>query len=221
MFKNTIFVSLAVISFVMPLSAAGDPVIIQVDGTDTAIYSATINISVPLEKTGDGTLILTATNTMDHLKIAAGMVSINSINNIGGESSSVTVTGVGTLKATGDIVVPRITKTDTAIAKLSPSPECVLTITELDGAGSTVINGDGIVKFQSSIPEGDYIISKGTLIPSAIVTSTTGTITVDSGATLDCSVNNVSDGHLPSGALTVRGTIILPNGVFDKEIDFG
>ena len=79
----------------------------------------------------------------------------------------------------------------------------------------------GSVEVLSALPAGNYTVTDGTFIPSnASTNGAAGSITVESGAALDCATHQVKSAALPSGQLTLRsgGTIILGDGVFDKAV---
>ena len=194
--------------------------------SSTTTNSSALGGTGPLTKAGAGTLVLSGTNTYTgDTQIAAGILQIASLSNIG-SAGTITFTGAGTLATTANITLASAAKT--AAATFSPATSTTLTLTALTGAADMTVTGadsTSIVSVASALPSGGvYTVTGGVLRLANIAAAGGGTVTVNSGAILDCATNSVfASDRFPSGTLTLRagGKIQSAAGTFAKAIVLG
>lgn len=147
--------------------------IIEVDNADVATASGAISTGTA-HKTGTGTLVLAAANTLTTLDIQAGQVNVSATNNFGGGAVSFTTTPGGILAATAAVTVPVLTMT--VAGELLANGSGALTL----GAPPA---GDSILTLASTNPASD-IITVGDLHASTTPVTVTGFVRVGAGTSL-------------------------------------
>ncbi|WP_316231906.1 autotransporter domain-containing protein [Bradyrhizobium sp. SZCCHNR1051] len=178
-------------------------------------------VNTALNKTGAGTLVLSATNTFTgNVNISAGTLSVGATANLGNVANDVIISNGGTLAVTGTTTFAN--GRDFKIAGLSTLDIASATTTTLQGivgdgasAGTLVKAGGGILLLSgTNTYTGATNVDAGTLrAGSAGAFGASTVFSVLSGATLDLNGFNKTFGTL-SGDGTVTGANATISGTF-------
>ncbi|WP_316175564.1 MULTISPECIES: autotransporter domain-containing protein [unclassified Bradyrhizobium] len=178
-------------------------------------------VNTAINKTGIGTLVLSATNTFTgNVNISAGTLSVGATANLGNVANDVIISNGGTLAVTGTTTFAN--GRDFKIAGLSTIDVAGATTTTLQGivgdgasAGTLVKAGGGILLLSgTNTYTGATNVDAGTLrAASAGAFGASTVFSVLSGATLDLNGFNKTFGTL-SGDGTVTGANATISGSF-------
>ena len=183
-------------------------------------------VNTAINKTGAGTLVLSATNTFTgNVNISAGTVSIGATANLGNVANDVIISNGGTLAVTGTTTLAN--GRDFKIAGLSTIDVTSATTTTLQGivsngasAGTLVKAGGGILLLSgTNTYTGETNVIGGTLRAGTANAFGASTVfSVLSGGTLDLNGFNKTfgtlcgDGAVTGANVTIAGTFTPGNG---------
>ncbi len=196
-------------------STTGEVIIQQQDTTNSLTINSVIS-GTNLTKSGDGTLVLTGTNTYTGTTyINGGTVSITSTNNLGSNTSAIDING-GTLAIAGTGTINVVSVTGHVITvgpagatfNFSANPGIAFTGSGFTGSGPVTKTGTGSwnVGATASSFSGTINVAAGTLAMTSAQLQSAGTITVASGAAFN--INDDGTGNWFSS----NGTQFLLNG---------
>lgn len=238
--KNTILGTAVILAASLQISAAATYYVQTDTLTSPSIYSGklpTATATTAIVKTGTGELDLTGDNStfLGTVKINAGILGVNNVNNLG-STQATEFTGNATFKnvvagtaSAASLTLKALTIGSGTTGTLIPASGTVITISSLLGSGATpavgnmFVNGaGGTVSVASALPAGpgNYTVTAGTLkLSDKQATSATGGVSILAAGTLDCSSSSTA---LPSGTLTMASgaTLILGAGNFSGNIIF-
>lgn len=201
-------------------TSTGELIVHQQSTTGALTIHAIFGGSLGITKSGDGTLILTATNTYTgNTVINGGALSVSATGNLGAAAAGVTLNG-GTLITTGSIGTLSSTSHQITIGAAGGtfnfSTVQTLQGSGITGTGTLTLTGAGgiVVGTSSSSFSGDIVINNGVVRMNSQQFTSVPSITVNSGGTYE--VNDDGTGtfgaNSTNGRLLINGTGFGGNG---------
>lgn len=201
------------------ISASGGELFVHQQSTTgtLTIHSTLLAANITnLTKTGNGTLILTGTNTYTGATyINGGTLSVSATGNLGAATADVFING-GTLTLTGGSlgtlnVANRVITIGTAGATFNLAVNQSMEGSGLAGTGTLTLTGPGILAVGSSESSftGDIVIKNGTLRMNSPKFDSVASITVESGGTF-----NVEDDGADTFPIISGGRLLINGNGF-------
>jgi fibronectin-binding autotransporter adhesin len=208
---------------------------VRVESGDTAMISLPISGSATLIKGGTGTLILSGANTYQGgTKLVAGTLGISHDANLGDAGSKLTIEGIGTLQARGDLSIARPVTLGPGGGVIDSNGYALIFSNAIDGAGSVTKLGTGTLTLSGvNTYTGGTTLRSGALVGSAtsfgsgaIYDNAALVIDQAGGATLSNPIHgsgtvtkigsgllNLTGASTLSGATTVQAGHLAVNGL--------
>jgi len=194
------------------ISTTANELIIHQQSTAGALTINSVISGTNLTKSGNGTLVLTGTNTYTgNTIINGGSVSVTAARNLGEITADVTING-GTLVLASGTLGTNLTATGRVITVGPAGATFHFTANQsfsgsgLAGTGTLTLTGSGIVSFGSneSTFNGDIVINNGAVRMNSPQLDNVASITVNSGGTYE-----VNDDATDTFSLAAGGRFLI------------